>query len=145
MGPFYTSLKENISIEKLYLDRNDLSGEEVYNWDSILLSSKTLKSLSVSSCKLSEEGLITIIDGLNFNKSITQLNLSDNNISDKEGMAIVQLLQNQRRPQLTYLNLANNLLTNAIGGELIEIVQNYGQECNLYCKYMGYIFSEYQR
>ena len=123
--PLYESLMTNTSIEKLYLDYNDLRGKDIYWWEDILIKNRSIKTLSLAGWYLGDEGTIIIWEALILNNSVTELNLKKNEITDFSAKALLALMKMSTRPQIRKLNLSKNTLTHKFGEPLVEIVLGF--------------------
>lgn len=100
MGLLYNALTMNNSIERLYLNHNDLKGPNIYCWEDVILKNSSIKTLSLSHCNLGNEGAVIIADAIQLNKNIVELHLKGNSISDFAGKAILEAMKWKARPQL---------------------------------------------
>ncbi|CAF1385198.1 unnamed protein product [Adineta steineri] len=76
-------LFNNISLEKLYLNSNNLCDGGIYLLTKIFMNNKkNLQQLHLKSNEITDEGINYLIRILKINKTLTHLDLSDNYITD---------------------------------------------------------------
>ena len=113
--PLLSSLKFKENIIELNLSNNDLGNEGCYCLGNLLRINKNLSVLILSFCKIDNVSLKFLLKGLKY-KSIhdkyylTQLNLSDNNITEEGGEYLGLILIHFNK--LQWYNISNNKINN---------------------------------
>lgn len=77
--PFYEIIDNNNKIKELYLDNNDLNGENAVFLKNILVNNKYLHTFSLSFCRLNDEVKDLILRYIPQNQNIQNLNIEGNN------------------------------------------------------------------
>jgi Ran GTPase-activating protein (RanGAP) involved in mRNA processing and transport len=113
--PLLSSLKFKENIIELNLSNNDIGNEGCYCLGNLLRINKNLSVLILSFCKIDNVSLKFLLKGLKY-KSIhdkfylTQLNLSDNNITEEGGEYLGLILVHFNK--LQWYNISNNKINN---------------------------------
>ena len=89
---FFTALKNNQTLKRLNLSRNDLSfanpGPFYHVMESFITSNRSLEELDLNNCKLGLEGAGILGKGLRKNQKLQKLHLSNNSLLDK-GLSLI--------------------------------------------------------
>jgi hypothetical protein len=113
--PLLSALKFKENIIELNLSNNDIGNEGCYCLGNLLRINKNLSVLILSFCKIDNVSLKFLLKGLKY-KSIhdkfylTQLNLSDNNITEEGGEYLGLILVHFNK--LQWYNISNNKINN---------------------------------
>ena len=113
--PLLSSLKFKENIIELNLSNNDLGNEGCYCLGNLLRINKNLSVLILSFCKIDNVSLKFLLKGLKYNSLndkfyLTQLNLSDNNITEEGGEYLGLILIHFNK--LQWYNISNNKINN---------------------------------
>ena len=125
-----TYLTDNKSLTSLNISNIHVGTETMKSFYKILWQNQTIKSLYLYGILLKEEiiennigpGIKNIAKLLQKNTSITYLDLSQNNLRDKEVMYLTPYLKNNA--SLTYLNLSGNSIEDQGKSHLSEKLQD---------------------
>ena len=115
--PLLSVLKFKENIIELNLSKNDIGYEGCYCLGNLLRINKNLSVLILSSCKIDNISLKFFIKGLLSNKQandkyyLTQINLSENNITEGGGEYLGLILFYFNK--LQWFNITNNKINNA--------------------------------
>jgi hypothetical protein len=113
--PLLSVLKFKENIIELNLSNNDIGYEGCYCLGKLLRINKNLSVLILSFCKIDNIGLKILLKGLKHNDeyekyNLTQLNLSDNNITEEGGEYLGSILIHFNK--LQWFNISNNKINN---------------------------------
>ena len=113
--PLLSALKFKENIIELNLSYNDIGNEGCYCLGDLLKINKNLSILTLSFCSIDNNALKFLLRGLKFKSlldkfNLTQLNLSDNNITEDGGEYLGQILIHFNK--LQWLNISNNKINN---------------------------------
>ena len=113
--PLLSVLKFKENIIELNLCNNDIGYEGCYCLGKLLRINKNLSVLILSFCKIDNIGLKILLKGLKHNDeyekyNLTQLNLSDNNITEEGGEYLGSILIHFNK--LQWFNISNNKINN---------------------------------
>ena len=114
--PLLTAIKFKENLVELNLSSNLIGNEGCYVLGNLLRINKNLSNLTLSCCKIGNSGLQFLLKGLRSNSSedkyfLTQLNLSDNDIKEREGGEYLgEILKHFNK--LNWLNITNNKINN---------------------------------
>ena len=121
--PLLNVLKFKENIIELNLSNNDIGNEGCYCLGNLLKINKNLSVLILSSCKIDNTSLKFLLKGLKYKSvldkyNLTQLNLSDNNITEEGGEYLGIILIHFNK--LQWLNIANNKINNKGAKKLFQ-------------------------
>jgi len=124
-------LKYNSRLIKLNLDNNNIGAIEADILGKLLIESKNLQILSLGYNNLVHH-LRYITDGLKYNDSLLELNLSKNNLNTQWTISLADALKLNRT--LKVLNLSNNNLCNrsSVNYPISNILKNNNSIETLY-------------
>ena len=113
--PLLSALKFKENIIELNLSYNDIGNEGCYCLGNLLRINKNLSILILSFCKIVNTSLKFLLKGLKHNGEygkyyLTQLNLSDNNITEEGGEYLGSILIYFNK--LQWFNISNNKINN---------------------------------
>ncbi len=113
--PLLSALKFKENVIELNLSYNDIGNEGCYCLGDLLKINKNLSILTLSFCSIDNNALKFLLRGLKFKSlldkfNLTQLNLSDNNITEDGGEYLGQILIHFNK--LQWLNISNNKINN---------------------------------
>ena len=101
------SLQNNTKLQSLKL--KNITKEAAELIFEIIRTNKALQKLDLSNNTLSDDGAVTIGDGLKYNNTLLELNISHNNITNKGTMNITEAIQ--VNTALKRLDISNNILS----------------------------------
>ena len=101
------SLRNNTKLQSLKLKNMTKEAAELIF--KIIRTNKALQKLDLSNNTLSDDGAVTISDGLIYNNTLLELNISQNSITNKGTMNITEAIQ--VNTTLMRLNISNNILS----------------------------------
>ena len=122
--PLLTALKFKENIIELNLSYNDIGYEGCYCLGNLLRINKNLSVLILSYCKIDNIAVKFLLKGLKYNKDtkdkyfLTQINLSDNNITEDGGEFLGLMLVYFSK--LQWFNISNNKINNNGAIKLFE-------------------------
>ena len=122
--PLLTALKFKENIIELNLSYNDIGFEGCYCLGNLLRINKNLSVLILSYCKIDNVSIKFLLKGLKYNKEtkdkyyLTQINLSDNNITEDGGEYLGLMLVYFSK--LQWFNISNNKINNNGAIKLFE-------------------------
>lgn len=113
--PLLSAMKFKENVIELNLSYNDIGNEGCYCLGDLLKINKNLSILTLSFCSIDNNALKFLLRGLKFKSlldkfNLTQLNLSDNNITEDGGEYLGQILIHFNK--LQWLNISNNKINN---------------------------------
>ena len=113
--PLLSAIKFKENIIELNLSNNDIGNEGCFCLGKLLRINKNLSILILSFCKINNISLKLLLKGLKNNNEyenyyLTQLNLSDNNISEEGGEFLGTILIHFNK--LQWFNISNNKINN---------------------------------
>ena len=114
--PVISAIKFNEHIQRLLLGNNPIGEEGCYWLGTMLRNNKHVIELDISSCKLTNNCIKMINEGLKIQKGVNnvfylkKINLSSNEINEKGGIEVASLLENFT--YLNWLNICKNKLKN---------------------------------
>ena len=113
--PLLSAIKFKENIIELNLSYNDIGNEGCYCLGNLLRINKNLSILILSFCKIVNTSLKFLLKGLKHNGEygkyyLTQLNLSDNNITEEGGEYLGSILIYFNK--LQWFNISNNKINN---------------------------------
>lgn len=108
-------LKENRTVERLYLSGNYLTADMMIPVSDMLIANKHLKSLFLSVNNIGDKGVAHLVRGLQQNTTLEQLSLSSCGI-EAEGMQLLHDLLSAR-PYLKWIDLGYAPSTKALGAK----------------------------
>lgn len=113
--PLLSALKFKENVIELNLSYNDIGNEGCYCLGDLLKINKNLSILTLSFCNIDNNALKFLLKGLKCKSlldkfNLTQLNLSDNNITEDGGEYLGLILTHFNR--LQWLNISNNKINN---------------------------------
>ena len=115
LGPLSFGLKANESLLKLDLTWSTFGDESNrFFWQEWLSTNGTLQSLILAQCRIDEELVVYLADGLAVNTSLTHLDLSSNEFQASGCCAIAQAVKSNKK--LRILDLAWNQLDETVAG-----------------------------
>ena len=133
--PLLNALKFKENIIELNLSYNDIGNEGCYCLGNLLKINKNLSVLILNFCKIDNLSLKFLLKGLKYKSNIdkynlTQLNLSDNNITEEGGEYLGLILIHFNK--LQWLNISNNKINNKGAMKLFQAYKEI--LCTDYCK-----------
>ena len=129
--PLLNVLKFKENLQELNLSNNDIGNEGCYSLGNILRINRNLSNLNLTSCKMCDIGLLFLLKGIE-NKSeddkcnLTQLNISDNNLTEKSGKNLGKILLNLNK--LQWFNISNNKINNKGAEDFFNIYKEILEE-----------------
>ncbi|MBC9928875.1 ribonuclease inhibitor [Chitinophaga qingshengii] len=108
-------LKNNTTIERLYLSGNYLTADMMLPVSDMLAANKHLKALFLSVNNIGDKGVANLMPGLKQNTTLEQLSLSSCGI-EAEGMQLLHSLLSTR-PYLKWVDLGYAPSTKALGAK----------------------------
>jgi Ran GTPase-activating protein (RanGAP) involved in mRNA processing and transport len=70
------------------MDNNILTGRSSLMLQAMLWTNNSLVKLSMQCCRLEDDGVCAILDGMMKNNKVTHINLSGNHCTDVSGMKV---------------------------------------------------------
>ncbi|CAF1229557.1 unnamed protein product [Adineta steineri] len=117
-------LFNNISLEKLYLNSNNLCDGGIYLLTKIFINKKkNLQQLHLKSNEITDEGIYYLVQILKINKTLTHLDLSDNYITDHGLRKLTQTIDEEKINLKSLLLDGNKQLTDTSVSSLISMIK----------------------
>ena len=111
LDPFFRGVSRNKSIQQISFANINLSGGNIFTMlRSFFQNNHNFTRIDINECDFGDEGcrLLALALGSCTNKSLKQVDLSNNNIADEEMVDIITALS--MHPHLQHLNLGRNCL-----------------------------------
>ena len=86
-------LENNLSLQKINFSKNFFGDSLIFIFSQFLDSNDIITDLSFNSCRITDEGGISLVHSLIYNKSLYHIDLSDNFLTTSFGFQLVDLLR----------------------------------------------------